>query len=407
MPQTTSDWRANASETELRNRAAEMRSEWSELSKSDRESDSFRNAKTGFLAEMDDIDVHLSLRQMEMAPPVRNAPAGAFSDINTHEVRSAGELVTDNAEFRAWASSQSNRAHLTSESPSVELRALVSQGSGDASGAFNLLPVNQPYLANVNQQRLFLRDLLTVQPTGLAAIHYVRESGAVSNETAATVVAEGATKPEAQIVFTPDIAPMQVIADNIPITTQVLEDSATVVGYINGRLVYMLKLAEEKEVLNGDGTGAHLKGLRTYTEKQTQAATAGETAITIANAIVKIETRNGFADGVAMNPIDAWAMFTKRAAGGAGTFDAGTPFANIPLNVWGLPVARTISLPAGTALVGSYRMGATLFDRQQANVRVYEQHSDFAVKNKVLLQAEERVGLAVNRPDWFVEVTIA
>jgi len=38
---------------------------------------------------------------------------------------------------------------------------------------------------------------------------------------------------------------------------------------------------------------------------------------------------------------------------------------------------------------------------------MYEQHSNFAVLNQVLIQAEERVALAVYRPDWFCEITFA
>jgi HK97 family phage major capsid protein len=205
-------------------------------------------------------------------------------------------------------------------------------------------------------------------------------------------VAEGAVKPEAAVQFQPDTAPTTIIAANIPVTTQIMEDAPTVIGYINGRLVYMLKLREEAEVLNGNGTYPDLKGILSYGSLQTQNAVSGEYAQTIGNAIAKIETVNGI----------------KRAAAGSGTFDAGVPFnAGITQTVWGLPLVRTNSLSSGTAVVGSWQLGATLFDRMQANVRAYEQHSDFAVRNQVLIQAEERVALAVFRPDWFVKTTLA
>lgn len=413
MPQTTAEWRANATADELRSRAAEMRGEWSTLSQSDRESDDYRTAKAQFLAEVDDIDGHLQLLGLAEQRATRYIPAGVGdAGDQGHETRTAAGALRAHEEFRAWAQRQSGRANLTGESPSVEFRDLVQEGGPAAvwtagSDGGLLAPVNQPYLANVNRQRLFVRDLITVQPTGLSAVHYVRENNAVANQAAASTVPEGGTKPEAVVNFTADIAPMQVIAVNIPITTQILEDVETLVGYLNGRLTYMIKLREEQQILSGNGLNQDLKGIQTYSNIQTQAATAGEFAITLGNAIAKVELVNGMADGVAMNPSDAWKMYIKRAAGGGGQFDAGTPFSSIPQSVWGLPVVRTLSMTAGSALVGSYSLGATLFDRKQAAARVYEQHASYAAQNKVLLQVEERVGLAVNRADWFVVATMA
>jgi HK97 family phage major capsid protein len=82
------------------------------------------------------------------------------------------------------------------------------------------------------------------------------------------------------------------------------------------------------------------------------------------------------------------------------------PFAGAPQGLWGLRVVRTRAMTAGKALVGSWKLGATLFDRRAATVRVYDQHEDYAVKNKSVVLAEERVALAVHRPDFFCEVTL-
>lgn len=401
MPQTTVEWRQNATETELRSRAAEMRKEWAELSESDRKSDSFRTAKSQFLAEIEDIDVNLSLRQMETGGEQRQAPPGALQGSMGREVRSPGELFAENKEFRAWCESVVGKNNIGA-SPAVELRALITEAA--TSGGV-LLPTGQPYIAATRQRRLFIRDLITVQTTGLAAIPYVREKNSSTNAASASTVAEGETKPEATVEFTPDTALTQVIATNIPISTQILADANTLVGYVNGRLVYMLKLREEQEILNGNGVTPDLKGILAFSEKQTQAF-ATDIVTTIGNAIAKIEVVDGYADGIAINPVDAWAMYTKRAST-SGVLDVSTPFADVPLNVWGLPTVRTNSLSSGKALVGNFQLGATLFDRQQASVRVFEQHLDYAVKNKVLLLAEERVALAVNRPDWFVDTATA
>lgn len=423
MPQSTAEWRKEASPEELAKRCEEMRSEWAETSKLDRESDGYRKAKADFLAEVEDIDVNLTLRRMENIPAglsneQRNAGGVAGGNVGGSldlqvERRSPGEIAYRDEAFIKWCADAASKGEGFGQSPqvamrslfgSVEHRALVAEN--DANGSSGLLPVGQPFLVDTRRRRLFIRDLIGVQQTGLAAIPYIRELNPVANALSASTVTEGATKPEAKMEFTPDLAPVQVIATTIPITTQIMEDATTLVGYINGRLIYMLQYREEDEIIRGNGVTPDLKGIITYSGIQTQTAVAGEIAITIANSIAKIELVDGFADGVAMNPADYWAMVTHRAAAGSGTFDAGA-FTSAPLQyVWGLPVVRTNAMASKQALVGNFAMGATLFDRSQSGVRVFEQHADYAATNKVLLRAEERVALAVNRPDFFCVATL-
>lgn len=407
MSQSTAEWRAEASPDELSARAAEIRSEYAELVKTnpDRAKDTFRTAHRQLMEEVEDIDVNLTLRSMEQMPAslrgrTKGGDNGAPGEGEQNQYRSAGHRVVEDEAFAAWAKSGAR-----GNSPTVELRDLVAEG--DANGSATLLPVGQPYLVDQRRRRLFIRDLIGVQGTTLSSIPYVREKNSVANSLSASTVAEGTTKPEAKIELTPDLAPVQVIATTIPITTQILEDGVTLVGYINGRLVYMLKIREELEILAGNGVSPDLKGITTYADIQTQAFTT-DVLTTIGNAIAKVELVDGFADGIAMNPADFWAMATHRVAGGSnsaggGVFDAAS-FTQAPANfVWGLPAVRTNAMTVGEALVGNYAMGATLFDRSQSGVRVFEQHADYAATNKVLLRAEERVALAVNRPDFFVE----
>lgn len=423
MPQTTAQWRAEASADELAARAAEMRSEWATTSEQLRGTDKFDAARTQFLTEIEELDVNMTLRGIEAAPEalrgrVLGGDNGVPGAAATEQIRTPGDIVVANEAFSAWAKRAAAAGSIEgNSSPTVELRALIGAygtrpefralvAEGDANGSATLLPVGQPYLVDQRRQRLFIRDLLGVQQTTLANIPYVRELNPVANALSASTVPEGALKPEATVQFTPDNAPVQVIATWIPITTQILEDGTTLVGYINGRLTYMLQIREELEVLKGTGTGADIKGILSYAGIQTQAAVSGEAAQTIANAIAKIELVDGYADGVAMNPADFWAMVTHRAAAGAGTFDAGA-FTQAPIQyVWGLPVVRTNTMASKKALVGNFGMGATLFDRSQTGVRVFEQHADYAQRNQVMLRAEERVALAVNRPDFFVDTTL-
>jgi HK97 family phage major capsid protein len=412
-----SSWTAEDYSTRL----AELRSEWAELSEKDRTSDDYNTAKKSLMEERSDLDFEYRIvRQQsgsflpsEVEMQRRNAGVALMQPGGT-EFRSAGEHVLNDDAIKAWLARPSGR------SPEVELRGRFTEQwmtnwQGDyevrtlaesSASSGLLLPVGQPFLPTqaVDRRKLFIRDLIAGGTTTLTSIPYVRELNAATNETAASTVAEGATKPEATIEFVDDDAPVRTIAVLLPITNQLLADSPAVVSYINGRLSYMLAFREEAEILNGNGIAPDLKGILRY-NIQTQSATAGEIAQTLGNAIAKIEEKNGYPNGVAMSPSNYWSMVTNRETGTI--FDAGTPFSSTAMTVWGLPIVKTRALETNHALVADFRLGAQVFDRSPATTVYFDQHSDYAAKNKTLIRAEERLALAVYREDWFVDVTLS
>src|SRR3546814_8134986 len=64
--------------------------------------------------------------------------------------------------------------------------------------------------------------------------------------------------------------------------------------------------------------------------------------------------------------------------------------------------ALPISMTAGNFLTGAFRLGAQIFDRQDARVEVSTEDSDNFRKNLVTILAEERLALAVYRPEAFI-----
>ncbi len=333
----------------------------------------------------------------ERAALLPKGPDAALDNPTPRETRSAGAQFTESDGYK-------NRSGVNSQS--VQVRALISTEQTDPAGGL-FMPRGTPIPPVPRTMRLFVRDVLSVQETGLNSIPYIRELNPATNEGGATAVAEGAAKPEVTMQFVGVDAPVQVIAAWIPVTRQIIEDAPTLRGYIDTRLAYMLALREEAQVLNGSGTSPNLRGIRQTTGLQTQAFSV-DRASTLGLAIGKIENVDGDPDAVAMNPIDFWAMMTTRSANQFdGGFGAGLPFGPAPRTIWGLTTIRTRSMESGVALVGSYALGATLFDRQETTIRTYEQHASFATENKVLVLAEERVALAVHRPDFFVEADVA
>ena len=69
---------------------------------------------------------------------------------------------------------------------------------------------------------------------------------------------------------------------------------------------------------------------------------------------------------------------------------------------WGLPVVESDSIAVGTFLVGAFGTGAQLIDRLQAMIEISFEHANNFTANLATLLAEERIGLAVRRPESFI-----
>src|SRR3546814_12098752 len=65
--------------------------------------------------------------------------------------------------------------------------------------------------------------------------------------------------------------------------------------------------------------------------------------------------------------------------------------------LWGLQVVETQAMTAGNFLTGAFRLGAQIFDWQDARVEVSTEDSDNFRKNLVTILAEARLALAVYR----------
>lgn len=329
-------------------------------------------------------------------------------DLGDSERRSLGRQVVEADGFADWAGG-SRSVPFT-----VETRNLI---GGFTTGAYDtnsdaFAPVTTPVMLDqvIRRRRLFVRDLLSVSPTGLRVIPYIRENAAVSNETGAQMVSEGSAKAEVVAAFDTYQAVVQKIAAWLPITDEIATDAPTLMGYIDNRLTYMLDIREEQQVLSGTGTAPQLEGITVVSGTQTQASVTGtdggDFQATIGTAIGKVENVDLEADGVVVNPIDYWTATTKRFTKRLDNAQFGqAPSADGNIT-WGLPAVRTRAMSSGSGIVGSWRIASTLFDRMQTTVKVADQHSDFFIRNLRVVLAERRVALAHHRPDGYVILSV-
>jgi HK97 family phage major capsid protein len=110
--------------------------------------------------------------------------------------------------------------------------------------------------------------------------------------------------------------------------------------------------------------------------------------------------------GIVMHPNDWEDIELTKDANGQYLVAVSVAMGGEP-RVWRMPVVETPAIAEGTALVGAFGTGAQLYDREDASIRISEQHSDFFIRNAIVILAEQRLALAVKRPEAFVKVTLA
>lgn len=311
-------------------------------------------------------------------------------------VKSLGEQFTESDEVvSAIKAGQSFKGTAT-----FNLKAITS-ATADAGGSAGALlnPLQIPGIIAPQERTLTVRQLITPGRISTSSLEYFQETGFTN---AAAMVAEMALKPESTMKFASKTANVRTLAHWVIASKQILDDVPVLQSYIDGRLRYGLAIVEEDQLLLGDGTGQNLLGLIPQaTDFDEDRRVAGDTQIDIIRrAITQVRIAEFRATGIVLHPND-WEKIELTK-----TDDKAYVFAN-PQNMaqprlWGLPVVDSTAMPEGEFMVGAFRLGAQLFDREAANVQISTEDRDNFVKNAVTIRAEERLALAVYRPESFV-----
>jgi len=312
--------------------------------------------------------------------------------------KSAGQKFVDDEEVKAFLASVSGGKRV-----GVDVKAIITSLTTNADGSAGdlLVPQRLPIIDPV-ERKLTVRDLLTPGRTNAMSIQYPKETG-FTNSAAVASESDGSAKPQSELKFDLATETVVTIAHWVLAHRNILADAPMLASYIDGRMRYGLAYVEDNALLNGAG-GADLNGIYT----QATASTANLAVITsptfldvLRAAMLQASLANIPPTGIVLNPTDWFKIETTKDT--AGAYIIGNPQDGTNRRLWGLPVVETPAMTVDKFLVGAFKYGAQIFDREDARVEVSTEDSDNFRKNLVTILAEERLALAVYNTLAFVK----
>lgn len=324
-------------------------------------------------------------------------------DREVEEVKSIGQRVVESEGFKSMDSSARKSMRVQMERKDLlNVTGTVGAGTSPANALVGTTRV--PGVVAPPNRTMTLRSLLMPGTTDAGAIEYVVETGYTNN---AAPQVEGAAKGKSNITFNLKNAPVRTIAHYFKASRQLLDDARGLASYIDGRATYGLQFKEEQQLLSGDGTGASILGILPQATAFSPAfVLTGATPIDrLRLAILQVMLAEYPATGFVLNPID-WAKI-ELTKDNDGRYIIAQPRDSEVARLWGLPVAETQAMAAGTFLTGAFSLAAQIYDRMEIEVLLSTENEDDFIKNMVTIRAEERLALAVYRPEAFVTGTVA
>jgi HK97 family phage major capsid protein len=346
------------------------------------------------LTKQGELDARLNAAEQKLA---RRGGEGSGA------VKSLGQTIADNEDVKAFANAAGKgKVQVTVNRAQLDVKAALTSLTTDADGSVGdaVRPDRLAGIVVPPQRRMTIRDLVMPGTTESNAVEYVKETGFTN---AARVVTEAAGKPESTMKFDLASASVATIAHWVKASKQILSDAKMLRSHVDGRLRYGLAYAEETELLMGSGTTGNLNGIYTQATAYSGAFSPAATSLidTLRLAILQATLAEYPVDGMVLNPID-WTRI-ELTKDSENRYIVANPMSMMGPTLWGRPVVETQAMTEDKFLVGAFRLGAQIFDRETASVVVSTEDGNNFTTNMVTILAELRLALAVYRTEAFIK----
>ena len=252
-----------------------------------------------------------------------------------------------------WGFDLRYKADVDDATAEVNAGALVMRGESDGNEHVGVIsPFYFPGIIEPPTRQPVISDLFAQGSTDSNLVRLVKETvtnpgnsdnpaGGAADPGGSHATSEGAPYATAKIEVSPVDFPVKDITTLLPVTENILMDIPAMSAYLGSRLAKFVQLAEEAEILSGDGTGTHLQGIQNINGRTVLAQGSDD----VASAILKLTSKTyqaSFLDPswVLMSPATWAAYATERTDlnGGKGIFLGGPPSLAAVRTVWGLPI---------------------------------------------------------------------
>ena len=358
-----------------------------------------------------------------------DAPAGTVKDLSdierTNDGRIAnprgktlGELWVESEQFKNLDRFKSQGGEKFSDGVSFKsdpfhtelgMKGLVTGGSATSAGAAVRNDWYSPITDLVGERPNRITDVITKGSTNSDTVEYVRvttKTNAAAPFAETTNVTSSALKAESTVALEVVSTTVKTIAHWIPITRRAAADAGQVKTLVDNFLRYGIQEELEDQIIGGSGSGENFQGIIGTSNVQTQDATVGSggSAIdAVLQGISKVRW-TGFREptALAVHPNDWYSSSFLLRKDSDNRYLIGDPRASADqMNMlWGLRVIVSSALTENQAIVGDFRQ-AVLWERSGIRLYMTDSHSDFFVRNVLVILAEMEAAFGVLDPQGF------
>lgn len=311
---------------------------------------------------------------------------------------------------KAFAETKGGRVSFAGQKAAAAITSKAAPRGGGVkalldSGSTSTVPLDQGNaVIATGRPAASIFDVIDAVKVDTPSVSYLVQS---ARNLAAAPVAAGGTKPKSTMSVKRVTEELTVVAHIVEgLSKYDLSDNQALGTFVQDEMAYGLSEAVAGQIISGDGVGPNFTGITETSGVRTQAATASP-VITVRTALSQLEASGYEPAAILLNPSDWLSIETTQTTDGGfllGSGATGAPLDAVERRLWGVRVALSSRVTAGTAIVLG-KGSVTLFHDGQLFME-WDASSGFDT-NELRARFEGRFQIGVQRPDAVVIATLA